>query len=350
LNLYAYTANNPITYYDPTGHNYIKIGPLYLGNPIEGFRVLSNSEEREKAYELIEEHGNLGFVGKRVYSIAAGYGEISAGMIDFGIDILDAGSDNFQMSKLSMDRQLGIIDNDLYEIKKEEIDKKYEYRREALKNAPKTIYNSIRDSAGNVINKESRYNFFVNPDTSFNELVDYSRDAISTGMTVYSAARFSHSLLESISISSTPAAVTPFGQLAPSTVNIAIDAGLAGNLFRSSGFLGGVNFATTNTKPLQDHHFATNKSKTYTKEFEKIIKKYSLDLDDPWNREFLPHRGRHPNAYHDYVLDQIKKFDSISQGDTTKFLELFEQLKKKIIDNPDMLYKDYWISGQGGVR
>lgn len=87
-----------------------------------------------------------------------------------------------------------------------------------------------------MINKESRYNFFVNPDTSFNELVDYSRDAISTGMTVYSAARFSHSLLESISISSTPAAVTPFGQLAPSTVNIAIDAGLAGNLFRSSGF------------------------------------------------------------------------------------------------------------------
>lgn len=79
----------------------------------------------------------MGFVGKRVYSIAAGYGEISAGMIDFGIDILDAGSDNFQMSKLSMDRQLGIIDNDLYEIKKEEIDKKYEYRREALKNAPK---------------------------------------------------------------------------------------------------------------------------------------------------------------------------------------------------------------------
>ena len=249
LNLYAYTANNPITYYDPTGHNYIKIGPLYLGNPIEGFRVLSNSEEREKAYELIEEHGDLGFVGKRVYSIAAGYGEISAGMIDFGIDILDAGSDNFQMSKLSMDRQLGIIDNDLYETKMEEIDKKFERRRKMLKNAPKEMYHGIIESADNVFNKENAYNFFINPDTPFNELVDYSRDTISTGVTIYSGAKLlqsGHNLLKGISIESAPSAVTPLGQVFPTVPSIAIEAGLAGNFARSAAFFGGVNFATNN--------------------------------------------------------------------------------------------------------
>jgi hypothetical protein len=39
-----------------------------------------------------------------------------------------------------------------------------------------------------------------------------------------------------------------FGQITPSTVSVAIDAGMAGNLARSAGFLGGVNFATTNNK------------------------------------------------------------------------------------------------------
>jgi hypothetical protein len=52
-------------------------------------------------------------------------------------------------------------------------------------------------------------------------------------------------------------------------------------------------------KPSQDHHYMTNKSKTYTKQFEDIVKKYGLDLDESWNKDLLPHQGRHPNAYHD---------------------------------------------------
>jgi len=56
----------------------------------------------------------------------------------------------------------------------------------------------------------------------------------------------------------------------------------------------------------------------------------------------MPHAGRHANAYHQYMLDQIKKFDSIANGDVNKFLKLFEQLKQKIIDNPDILTKNYW--------
>ena len=56
----------------------------------------------------------------------------------------------------------------------------------------------------------------------------------------------------------------------------------------------------------QVHHFATNKSKKYTSQFESITKKYGLDLDDTWNKELMPHQGRHPYAYHDYVLDNMQ--------------------------------------------
>ena len=99
---------------------------------------------------------------------------------------------------------------------------------------------------------------------------------------------------------------------------------------------------TPSTKPNQIHHFATNKSKKYTSQFENIAKKYGLDLDGDWNKELMPHQGRHPYAYHEYVLDNMQKFDKIAKGDKTKFLMLYDQMKQKIISNPNMLYKDYW--------
>lgn len=99
---------------------------------------------------------------------------------------------------------------------------------------------------------------------------------------------------------------------------------------------------TPTTKPKQVHHYATNKSKTYTPQLEEIAKKYGLDLDDAWNKDLLPHQGRHPNAYHEYVLDSMKQFDDIAQGDQGIFLKLFDNLKNNVKSNPDMLYKDYW--------
>ena len=92
----------------------------------------------------------------------------------------------------------------------------------------------------------------------------------------------------------------------------------------------------TTTKPNQVHHFASNKSKKYTSQFESITKKYGLDLDGDWNKQSMPHQGRHPYAYHDYVLDNMQKFDRIANGDKTKFLKLYDQMKQKIINNPEM--------------
>ena len=103
-----------------------------------------------------------------------------------------------------------------------------------------------------------------------------------------------------------------------------------------------VESGTTSNKPNQIHHFATNKSKKYTSQFENIAKKYGLDLDGDWNKELMPHQGRHPYAYHEYVLDNMQKFDRIANGDKRKFLKLYNQMKQKIINNPEMLYKDYW--------
>lgn len=105
---------------------------------------------------------------------------------------------------------------------------------------------------------------------------------------------------------------------------------------------GGGKSGTPSTKPNQIHHFATNKSKKYTSQFENIAKKYGLDLDGDWNKELMPHQGSHPYAYHEYVLDNMQKFDKIAKGDKTKFLMLYDQMKQKIISNPNMLYKDYW--------
>ncbi len=100
------------------------------------------------------------------------------------------------------------------------------------------------------------------------------------------------------------------------------------------------------TKPEQLHHFATNKNKTYTPQFEKIANKYGLDLDDARNKEYMHHQGRHPKEYHDYVLDSMTEFDKIAQGDKNVFLKLYDNMKNNIMENPDILYKDFWRKGE----
>ena len=93
----------------------------------------------------------------------------------------------------------------------------------------------------------------------------------------------------------------------------------------------------------QVHHFATDKNKKYTQAFQDITDKYGLNLDDDWNKALLPHQGRHPNAYHDFILDEMKNIDNIANGNKDIFLDLYESEIKSIIrDNPDMLYSSYW--------
>jgi hypothetical protein len=94
-------------------------------------------------------------------------------------------------------------------------------------------------------------------------------------------------------------------------------------------------------KPNQLHHFLTDKSKTWTPQFERITNKHGLGLDNVWNKEMLPHIGRHPNAYHQYMLDEAVRIDRISRGNVDIFMKEFNAVKQSIIKNPDMLYKSF---------
>jgi len=95
--------------------------------------------------------------------------------------------------------------------------------------------------------------------------------------------------------------------------------------------------------PSRLHHWATNKSGTYTARLEKIASRYGLSLDDAWNTELLPHLGRHPNAYHEFVLDGMEAAAKGSGGSQAKFLELFDlYVKQPVRDNPELLRKLGW--------
>lgn len=95
--------------------------------------------------------------------------------------------------------------------------------------------------------------------------------------------------------------------------------------------------------PIQIHHFATNKSSKYTAKMATIAQKYGLKLDEAWNKAALPHLGRHPNTYHDFVLEGMKRASTEAGGDAKKFLKLFDKyVKKKVINNPNLLNKSGW--------
>lgn len=95
--------------------------------------------------------------------------------------------------------------------------------------------------------------------------------------------------------------------------------------------------------PMQMHHFATNKNSVFTPRIQSIADRYGLDLDEAWNKELMPHLGRHPNAYHEFVLDGMELASREAGGDTAKFLELFDQyVRQPVLDNPELLRSSGW--------
>ena len=59
----------------------------------------------------------------------------------------------------------------------------------------------------------------------------------------------------------------------------------------------------------------------------------------------MPHRGRHPNAYHDWVLDQMKAIDGVPNMNKLEFIKQFDlRIKQPVLNRPLMLRKKYWIN------
>lgn len=95
--------------------------------------------------------------------------------------------------------------------------------------------------------------------------------------------------------------------------------------------------------PRQLHHFASNKSKIWTEGYKKIAEKYGLDLDGAWNKEVLPHLGRHPNQCHEFVLNGMKRAMKEAGDDAMKFQKLFDKyVKEPVRKNPELLRKSGW--------
>ena len=102
--------------------------------------------------------------------------------------------------------------------------------------------------------------------------------------------------------------------------------------------------------PLEKHHFATNKNKLYTPKYEEILSKYGLGLDDgvnapygEWNKAMMPHKGRHPNEYHEFVLDQMMTASKEAGNSTELFIQKYnEYVVEPVMEHPEMLRKKYW--------
>lgn len=87
-------------------------------------------------------------------------------------------------------------------------------------------------------------------------------------------------------------------------------------------------------------HLTTNKSikSSYTSIFQRIFAAAGLDLNDPANIVSVEgHKGRHPKAYHDWVLNQLK-----SAKGAAGLKRTLNSIAKKLQNNPEMLTKRYW--------
>ncbi|MCP9751328.1 AHH domain-containing protein, partial [Ferruginibacter sp. HRS2-29] len=104
-----------------------------------------------------------------------------------------------------------------------------------------------------------------------------------------------------------------------------------------------VSPTTKKLLPIQIHHFATNKNKIFTPQMAAIAKQFNLTLDGGWNKMALPHLGRHPNAYHIFVLKGMQSAAASAGGSQAQFIKLFNKyVIDPVVKNPQLLRKAGW--------
>ena len=86
----------------------------------------------------------------------------------------------------------------------------------------------------------------------------------------------------------------------------------------------------------EKHHLISNKRKLPI-ECQEIIDRYEYSLNDKSNIVSLKgHRGRHTNAYHDFIAIAVEELDIIAAGHADVFKEGMEVLG-------DFILEYYWI-------
>ena len=93
---------------------------------------------------------------------------------------------------------------------------------------------------------------------------------------------------------------------------------------------------------VERHHIISDKHSIKTSEYQAIADRYNYSLNDKTNIVELPgHRGRHSNAYHDFVAVAIKDLDAIAVGNADVFVEGMKVLGEFILDYPWLPYARY---------
>ena len=91
------------------------------------------------------------------------------------------------------------------------------------------------------------------------------------------------------------------------------------------------------TTHIEKHHLISNKNSTKTIECKEIIERYNYSLDHISNIvDLRGHRGRHTNAYHEYITYVIKELDVIAEGSIDVFIDGMKMLG-------EFIQKNWWL-------
>ena len=374
LNLYTYCANNPIIYHDPTGHSFVD----FASKVVSGFKKAASGIKNTLTTVYNKKRKIDQAMEKAIRGIPEGMVEPFVLWTTYGsgvalkqMGVLDDESYKHYMDKSWKDIEAYGEGPNIYKLVTEPLAAiiSTEYSRaagidhEIIGSLWNKFENDYKKNFSNnvasiiqpvmvMLDKERAKKFLFDPNATDAEMEEYASGMVGTGLLVLGSAK----MISGIKISKTSVltGINFSGDqlVASSRIGLAISwegisvagltAGLAGSLgaLRFNNNIEGTGSGVT--KPNQVHHFASNKSSKYTSQFESIANKYKLDLDDTWNKELMPHQGRHPNAYHDWILDELQRIDNVAKGNKDVFMKLFEELKNTVKENPDMLRKRFW--------
>ena len=87
------------------------------------------------------------------------------------------------------------------------------------------------------------------------------------------------------------------------------------------------------------HHIVSDKHSKYTPQYKEITDRYNYSLSQQENIVDLEnHKGRHTNAYHEFILTGLQAADEYAGGDSTKFIDCMHAIAKYVEDNSWLPY------------
>jgi len=196
LNLYVYCFNNPITYYDPSGHwpqwldnigNTIRDGTIDLiqsfwNDPEETLNTANDYVSLAAFVTGVDDtqtYQDMKYIGVRVEGGLVNATNVTKGTIKLAETTGEVGANFVAHTIVSTGEAFGIKGNQKF------IQAVEEKRKEILtggKALPKAIGQGIVDDFKTTINPSKAYDYFLNPNASLHDVAEYQMSAINTAM------------------------------------------------------------------------------------------------------------------------------------------------------------------------